>query len=132
MDDGRRAVRIYLAGNIKPIQINNIAEKLALAGVQDAKLYKGIPDHEPEDWREYLSRLREEVEISMGEASLRHSLPLSVGSDGYDQEQDYTLKSYLPANSLSSIYGPSGSYKSYLAESWAFHIAAGMKWPGKS
>ncbi|MEX0574332.1 helicase RepA family protein, partial [Enterobacter cloacae subsp. cloacae] len=58
--------------------------------------------------------------------------PLSVGSDGYDQEQDYTLKSYLPANSLSSIYGPSGSYKSFLAVSWACHVAAGMKWAGKS
>lgn len=132
VDDGRRAVRIYLAGNIKPIQINNIAEKLALAGVQDAKLYKGILDHEPEDWREYLSRLREQVEVSVREESLRHSLPLSVGSDGYDQEQDYTLKSYLPANSLSSIYGPSGSYKSFLAVSWACHVAAGMKWAGKS
>ncbi|EKM5717269.1 helicase RepA family protein [Enterobacter cloacae] len=132
VDDGRRAVRIYLAGNMKPIQINNIAEKLALAGVQDAKLYKGIPDHEPEDWREYLSRLREQVEVSVREESLRHSLPLSVGSDGYDQEQDYTLKSYLPANSLSSIYGPSGSYKSFLAVSWACHVAAGMKWAGKS
>lgn len=132
VDDGRRAARIYLAGNIKPIQINNIAEKLALAGVQDAKLYKGIPDHEPEDWREYLSRLREQVEVSIREESLRHSLPLSVGSDGYDQEQDYTLKSYLPAKSLSSIYGPSGSYKSFLAVSWACHVAAGMKWAGKS
>lgn len=132
VDDGRRAARIYLAGNIAPIQINYIAEKLALAGVQDAKLYKGIPDHEPEDWREYLSRLREQAEFSAREESLRHSLPLSVGSDGYDQEQDYTLKSYLPANSLSSIYGPSGSYKSFLAVSWACHVAAGMKWAGKS
>ncbi|STQ11442.1 putative DNA primase [Enterobacter cloacae] len=92
VDDGRHAVRIYLAGNIKPIQINHIAEKLAVAGVQDAKLYKGIPDHEPEDWREYLSRLREQVEVSIGEESLRHSLPLSVGSDGYDQEQDLHVK----------------------------------------
>ncbi|KLR29395.1 helicase RepA family protein [Enterobacter kobei] len=132
VDDGRRAARIYLAGNIEPIQINNIAEKLALAGVQDAKLYKAIPDQDPEDWREYLSRLREQMEVSAREVSLRHNLPLSVGSDGYDQEQDYTLKSYLPANSLSSIYGPSGSYKSFLAVSWACHVAAGMKWAGKS
>lgn len=76
VDDGRREARIFLAGNIAPIQINNIAEKLALAGVQDAKLYKGIPDHEPEDWREYLSRLREQAEVSVLEESLRHSLPL--------------------------------------------------------
>jgi len=59
VDDGRRTARVYLAGDIEPIMINAIGEKLALAGVQDAKLYKGIPDRQPEDWREYLSRLRE-------------------------------------------------------------------------
>lgn len=132
VDKGRRSARVYIAGDIEPILINAIGEKLAQAGVQDARLYKGIPDHEPEDWREYLSRLREQFEVSVQEDSLRHSLPLSVGSDGYDQEQDYTLKSYLPANSLSSIYGPSGSYKSFLAVSWACHVAAGIKWAGKS
>ncbi len=53
---------MYLAGDIEPIQINAIGEKLALAGVQDAKLYKGIPDRQPEDWHDYLSRLREQAE----------------------------------------------------------------------
>lgn len=43
-------------------KISTIAEKLALAGGQDAKLYKGIPDHQPEDWRDYLIRLRKEDE----------------------------------------------------------------------
>ena len=60
------------------------------------------------------------------------TLPLSVGSTGYDRELDYTMKGYLPANSLCSIYGPSGSYKSFLAVSWACHIAAGHKWAGRS
>ncbi|VTN12144.1 Uncharacterised protein [Raoultella terrigena] len=50
--------RVYLAGDIEPIQINAIGEKLALAGVQDARLYKGIPDRHPEDWHDYLKRLR--------------------------------------------------------------------------
>lgn len=62
----------------------------------------------------------------------RHTLPLSVGSAGYDRELDYTMKGYLPANSLCSIYGPSGSYKSFLAVSWACHIAADHKWAGRS
>ncbi len=126
IDKGRHSARVYLAGNIEPRLINAIGEKLAQAGVQDAKLYKGIPDHQPENWKEYLSRLRERIEDSVLEDSMRHSLPLSVGSDGYDQEQDYTLKSYLPANSLSSIYGPSGSYKSFLAVSWACHVAGDL------
>jgi putative DNA primase/helicase len=57
IDKGRRTARVYLAGNIEPMLINVIGEKLALAGVQDAKLYKGIPDREPEDWHDYLNRL---------------------------------------------------------------------------
>ncbi|EAW1172731.1 DNA primase [Salmonella enterica subsp. enterica] len=132
IDHGRRCARVYLAGDIEPIMINAIAEKLALAGVLSAKLYKGIPDKNPEDWRDYLVRLREEAALGEEENSTRHNLPITYGSDGYDREQDYTLKSYLPANSLCSIYGPSGSYKSFLAVSWACHIAAGRKWAGKS
>ncbi|EJH9480845.1 DNA primase [Escherichia coli] len=68
VDDERRFARVYLAGQIEPIQINVIAEKLALAGVQDAKLYKGIPDREPENWRDYLQRIREQAE--RGEVSV--------------------------------------------------------------
>lgn len=59
IDDGRRSARVYLAGDIEPIMINAIGEKLARAGVHDAKLYKGIPDRQPEDWRDYLNRLRD-------------------------------------------------------------------------
>ncbi|HCT2142744.1 TPA: DNA primase [Raoultella ornithinolytica] len=62
VDKGRRSARVYLAGDIEPIQINAIGEKLAQAGVQDAKLYKGIPDRHPEDWHDYLKRLREETD----------------------------------------------------------------------
>lgn len=61
IDDGRRAARVYLAGEIEPLMINAIGARLALAGVQDAKLYKGIPDRHPEDWHDYLKRLREEA-----------------------------------------------------------------------
>ncbi|MFP2516143.1 helicase RepA family protein [Buttiauxella agrestis] len=59
------------------------------------------------------------------------SLPLSRGSEGYDIQQDYVIKHILPAQSLCSIYGPSGSYKSFLAVSWACHIAAGVPWAGR-
>jgi len=61
----------------------------------------------------------------------RTRLPLSIGSSGFDARQDYAIKGYLPANSLCSIYGPSGSYKSFLAVSWACHIATGKAWAGK-
>ncbi|MEI9576038.1 primase-like DNA-binding domain-containing protein [Enterobacter kobei] len=58
IDKGRRSARVYLAGKIEPILINAIGEKLARAGVQDAKLYKGIPDRQPEDWHDYMERIR--------------------------------------------------------------------------
>lgn len=74
VDKGRRSARVYVAGDIEPILINAIGEKLARAGVQDAKLYKGIPDREPEDWREYLNRLREQ---SKNEENNIHQLPVT-------------------------------------------------------
>ncbi|HGJ4264074.1 TPA: primase-like DNA-binding domain-containing protein [Salmonella enterica subsp. enterica] len=60
IDKGRRSARVYIAGVIEPRLINAIGEKLARAGVQDAKLYKGIPDRQPEDWHDYLERIRTE------------------------------------------------------------------------
>ncbi|EPJ3204847.1 DNA primase family protein [Citrobacter freundii] len=74
VDKGRRSARVYLAGNIEPRLINAIGEKLARAGVQDAKLYKGIPDRQPEDWRDYLNRLREQ---SRDEESNIRQLPIT-------------------------------------------------------
>lgn len=62
IDDGRRAARVYLAGEIEPLMINAIGLKLAQAGVQNAKLFRGIPDRQPEDWRDYLKRIREDVD----------------------------------------------------------------------
>ncbi len=62
VDDGRKAARVYLAGDIEPLMINAIGAKLALAGVQDAKLFRGIPDRHPEDWCGYLKRIREGLE----------------------------------------------------------------------
>lgn len=58
-------------------------------------------------------------------------LPLSRGSEGFNTRQDFVIKHFLPAQSLCSIYGPSGSYKSFLAVSWACHIATGIEWAGK-
>ncbi|HHP7580604.1 TPA: DNA primase family protein [Escherichia coli] len=84
VDDERRFARVYLAGEIEPIQINAIAEKLALAGVQDAKLYKGITDREPENWRDYLQRIREQAErgeILSGRTEKKHKISLSRMAD---------------------------------------------------
>ncbi|HGC2047392.1 TPA: helicase RepA family protein [Escherichia coli] len=136
IDEKRRFARVYLAGEIEPIQINAIAEKLALAGVQEAKLYKGITDREPENWHDYLQRIREQAErgeiLTDEQYSQRKTtLPMSIGSAGYDTQLDYVVKGVIPANSLCSTYGASGSYKSFLACSWACHVATGRHWGGR-
>ncbi|EEV7029118.1 DNA primase [Escherichia coli] len=84
IDEKRRFVRVYNAGEIEPIQINTIAEKLALAGVQEAKLYKGITDREPENWRDYLQRIREQAErgeVLPGRTEKKHKISLSRMAD---------------------------------------------------
>jgi len=55
---------------------------------------------------------------------------LQYGSEGYDQEQSFVIKGLLPECSFASIYGPSGSFKSFLALDWACHIATGKDWDG--
>ena len=58
-------------------------------------------------------------------------LGLKVGSVGWDVQQSFIIKGLVPAESLMSIYGPSGSYKSFQALSWGCHIAAGIDWDGR-
>lgn len=58
-------------------------------------------------------------------------LGLKVGSVGWDVQQSFIIKSLVPAGALMSIYGPSGSYKSFQALSWGCHIAAGIDWDGR-
>lgn len=65
------------------------------------------------------------------EAPRKLSLPLSFGSEGFNRASQYLIKGLLPAECTSSIYGPSGSYKSFLAISWACHIATGKSWDGR-
>lgn len=131
IDEKRRFARVYIAGEIEPIQINTIAEKLALAGVQEAKLYKGITDREPENWRDYLQRIRDGESLVINGGKRKITLPISWGSEGFDAQQSYVIKGLIPAESLCSTYGASGSYKSFLAISWSCHVATGMAWGGR-
>ena len=55
---------------------------------------------------------------------------LQYGSMGYDKEQSFVIKGLIPECSFASIYGPSGSFKSFLALDWACHIATGKDWDG--
>ena len=97
VDDGRRAARVYLAGDIEPIVINAIAEKLARAGVQNAKLYKGIPDRQPEDWHDYLERIRADNVVALPVARKEKSqdnVTLALNQMGASQRGEVLLAHY--------------------------------------
>ncbi|EKT4669930.1 AAA family ATPase, partial [Escherichia coli] len=131
VDKGRFRAKVIRAGNIDEVQLLTIATKLAIAGVQEARLLSENFEL-LEEWSDQLPRLRETWE--RGE-SLSHqrktTLPMSVGSTGYDTQLDYVVKGIIPASSLCSIYGASGSYKSFLAGSWACHVSTGRQWGGR-
>ena len=55
---------------------------------------------------------------------------LEYGSSGYNKEQSFVIKGLIPESAFVSIYGPSGSFKSFLALDWACHIATGKDWDG--
>lgn len=54
--------------------------------------------------------------------------PTELLENGYDKEEDWLIKGYIPQNSFGVIYGPSESFKSFHAVSWAACIASGKLW----
>ncbi|MDU7866195.1 MAG: AAA family ATPase, partial [Pantoea sp.] len=143
---------IIMAAENDSIEANNVglvqAEKAAVTvngwvsfppdqNVSDWDDYRQIHDeaavneafhlqmYKPDSQLSSISRIQER------KPDLSTSLPLRKGSDGFDTRQDYLIKGYLPSASVTSAYGASGSYKSFLAVSWGCHIATGKPWAGR-
>lgn len=72
IDDGRRFARVYRAGELSQTHITAIVTRLALAGVQEARLYSESFEL-LEDWTPQLPRLKDQAE--RGESSVI-SLPV--------------------------------------------------------
>ncbi len=134
VDEGRYRVKVIRAGNLDDMQMLTIATKLAIAGVQEARLLSENFEL-LEDWSEQLPRHKETWErgesLVMNGGKRKITLPISWGSEGFDAQQSYVIKGLIPAESLCSTYGASGSYKSFLAISWSCHVATGMAWGGR-
>ncbi|EPE0255830.1 helicase RepA family protein [Escherichia coli] len=134
VDEGRYRVKVIRAVNLDDMQMLTIATKLAIAGVQEARLLSENFEL-LEDWSDQLPRLRETWErgesLVMNGGKRKITLPISWGSEGFDAQQSYVIKGLIPAESLCSTYGASGSYKSFLAISWSCHVATGMAWGGR-
>ena len=134
VDEGRYRAKVIRAGNLDDMQMLTIATKLAIAGVQEARLLSENFEL-LEDWSGQLPRLKETWErgesLVMNGGKRKITLPISWGSEGFDAQQSYVIKGLIPAESLCSTYGASGSYKSFLAISWSCHVATGMAWGGR-
>ncbi|EEQ9468214.1 DNA primase [Escherichia coli] len=60
--DGKKRVRLYQAGELDLVETKKIGQKLAAAGVQDAKFYpEGMHGQKCENWRRYLNAERENI-----------------------------------------------------------------------
>ncbi|HBD0946806.1 TPA: DNA primase [Escherichia coli] len=60
--DGKKRVRLYQAGELDLVETKKIGQKLAAAGVQDAKFYpEGMHGQKRENWRRYLNAERENI-----------------------------------------------------------------------
>lgn len=71
------------------------------------------------------------ADVDSLQSPLKRNIPLEFGSQGYDVNSSFLIKGIIPEKALMCIYGPSGSFKSFLALSWACHIASGKKWDGR-
>jgi len=90
------------------------------------------------DWddyrREYGEDAAKEAFLTCAESSAEHfhsPFPIGCCSIEKNKEQNFLIRNYLPEGALACIYGPSGSYKSFLAISMACHIATGKPWAGQ-
>lgn len=82
VDRGRQCVRVYRAGAIGEQQLHSLAVKLALAGVQEARLFAGIYEREPEEnWTPRLAGLKTDAERDKREVTQPLAAYLPEGAD---------------------------------------------------
>ncbi|HFV9095561.1 TPA: DNA primase, partial [Escherichia coli] len=85
VDEGRYRAKVIRAGNLDDMQMLTIATKLAIAGVQEARLLSENFEL-LEDWSDQLPRLRETWErgesLVMNGGKRKITLPISWGSEG--------------------------------------------------
>jgi len=63
----------------------------------------------------------------------RTTPPATILSDGDIDDlepPEWDIEDLLPRQSLVALYGEPGTYKSFLALDWAYHLAHGMDWAG--
>lgn len=95
----------------------------------NAEIYRGSYGVNAESWGGLTEALSAEIPCKTERTVA--GFPLIFGYEGFDNQNSYLLKGLLPTNSMCSIYGPSGSFKSFVAVSIACHVSMGKEWDGK-
>lgn len=80
---GRTSARIFRAGQLEPVMVKAIGQKLAAAGVQEANFYpEGMHGKKVENWREYLARERQNLSDGLViELPVKQKMQLSQMAD---------------------------------------------------
>lgn len=137
--------KVIIAADNDDPKKDNVTSDGYLRMIKDIAIECQIPITKPvkniKDWDDWLSAgkfAEDEIFTQINSASLIKTTHVNTqntfnyfkGFSGYDVEIDYLIKNYLPSNSMGQLYGPSGEFKSFLAISWACHIATGKAWNG--
>lgn len=70
--------------------------------------------------------------FTQGEAAAPPSSRLDEPIDDSDFTiVEHLIKDVLPARSMTMLWAPSGTYKSFVALDWALHVRYGMPWQGR-
>jgi len=122
--DMTERVIIHTKGELDFPKLQRLCEQLKKQA-PNVEVYQGTEGKNAVPWTSLTEAL---TSMSMNHAG---RFPLISGYEGFDSQSSYLIKGLLPTNSTCSIYGPSGSFKSFVAVSMACHVATGTAWDGR-
>ncbi|WP_323885397.1 helicase RepA family protein [Aeromonas caviae] len=126
--DATKKVIIHIHGPLAFEKKSRLVQELTRQA-PNANIYLGSEGQNAEPWDSMVRHVTMMAEVAAESRPCR--FPLVSGYVGFDKQASYLVKGLLPATSTCSIYGPSGSFKSFAAVSLACHIATGQLWDGR-
>ncbi|MHA7000320.1 helicase RepA family protein [Aeromonas schubertii] len=126
--DATKKIIVHIYGQLPFEKIERLVRELRRQA-PNATMYRGCEGQNAEPWEDMVCYLDEKANV---EAENRPSrFTIISGYSGFDKQASYLVKGLLPAESTCSIFGPSGSFKSFAAVSLSCHIATGKQWDGR-
>lgn len=126
--DATRKIIIHVQGTLPFEKIERLVQEL-MKQAPKAEIYRGHEGQNAEPWEDVVRYLKEKAKVEADNRPSRFTI--ISGYSGFDKHGSYLVKGLLPAESTCSIFGPSGSFKSFAAVSLSCHIATGKPWDGR-